>query len=584
MGCPLCLCSNSHFPSCRSSSPSSAEATTATAARQALRFLPCGLCALPLRAEHIVGRERSLSLRLLLHSAMSTTRGGAAAAAAAALQASAGQRDSPPPGHHLVDEANNNDESEVPANEVAAARAKKIADATAAAADAAASIVADAKGPHSQLHSSVQVLLLNDSELWDTIVVNWCKPDAEMIVDIVETWEGRDLAACVWKLGLPVLYAKRNYAQHMRRSVVDAVRKYAREHPDLFEQSESESEGERKEVSPTRTPPPARAIVSQAKSSDHGQRRSPRAPASSRSISAAAMAAMNALPVVGRAPVASPSRARASTTAPSAPSPTGGSRARGARPPAVPGGVRLQDVGAALSASSSEGSESEGSDSDHDWMPGNDEGSEISVSLRRGGRLRREDADHHLARAGVHRPFAAGFVANARFAAGGRSMYQLYKEVTSSFSSESSKRECLALSRILDALLRGDTDTALEHTCRRLGGVHTAAETGNWAMCERLETETEQRSFVPDAFMRSALKSVTQMQAVKKSAAENAGGKQGSFRRNAQTSGRGDRSSAKSNKNNNGSSGGRGWNKDKDTTTGASTSHKKKSSAAGSDA
>ena len=220
--------------------------------------------------------------------------------------------------------------------------------------------------------------------------------------------------------------------------------------------------------------------------------------------------------------------------------------------------------------------------SDHDWMPNRDDDSE--ASLHRGGKLRREDVDHHMARAGVHRPFAAGFVANARFSAGGRSMYQLYKEVTSSFSSEASKRECLALSRILDALLRADVGTALEHTCRRLGGVHTAAETGNWAMCERLETETEQRSFVPDAFMRSALKSVTQMQAVKKSAAENAAGKQGSFRKTTQTSGRGDRSATKSNKNgsSSSSSGGRGH-KDKDNNTaGASTSYKKKTGA-GSD-
>ena len=106
-------------------------------------------------------------------------------------------------------------------------------------------------------------------------------------------------------------------------------------------------------------------------------------------------------------------------------------------------------------------------------------------------------------------------------------MYQLYKEVTAAFQCESSRRECLALSRILDALLRGDTIAALEHTCRRLGGVHTAAETGNWAMCERLESEAEQRSFVPDAFMRSALQSVTQMQAVKKSVADGATGKGG---------------------------------------------------------
>ena len=563
-------CPGSHFQSFRSS----IVEAPATAARQALCFLPSGPCALPLRADHIVGREHSLRLRLLLYSAMST-RGSAAGAAAAA---SAGHRDSPPPGHNLVDDSNDG-EAEVPANDVAAARAKKTAEATAAAAVAAASIVADAKGPHNQLHSSVQVLLLNDAELWDTIAVEWCKPDAEMITDIVETWEGRDLTACVWKLGLPVLYPKRNYAQHMRRSVIDAVRTYARAHSDLFEQSESESEGERKEVSPSRSPPPAAVVVSQAKSPDQGKRRSPRAPASSRSISAAALAAVHSLPLVGRAPVSSPPRARRSVAVPSVRPAAGVGRARSARPPSVPGGFRLQDVGAALSSSSEESDDTD-TDGDHDWMPNRDDDSE--ASLHRGGKLRREDVDHHMARAGVHRPFAAGFVANARFSAGGRSMYQLYKEVTSSFSSESSKRECLALSRILDALLRDDVGTALEHTCRRLGGVHTAAETGNWAMCERLETETEQRSFVPDAFMRSALKSVTQMQAVKKSAAENAGGKQGSFRKITQTSGRGDRSATKSNKNGSSSSSAGRGHKDKDNTAGASTSYKKKTGA-GSD-
>jgi hypothetical protein len=185
----------------------------------------------------------------------------------------------------------------------------------------------------------------------------------------------------------------------------------------------------------------------------------------------------------------------------------------------------------------------------------------------------REDVDHQLARAGIQSSFAKGFVANAKCAAGGRTMYQLYKEVTSSFSLESAKRECLALSRILDALLHGDTAAALEHTCRRLGGVHTAAETGNWAMCERLETEAEQRSFVPDAFMRSALKSVVQMQAVKKSAAEGFAGK-GARGKGASASGREERrSSAKPNK--------KGSKEQRDTTSGAGASHKKK--AAGSD-
>jgi len=55
------------------------------------------------------------------------------------------------------------------------------------------------------------VVLLTDEELWDTIAVNWCKPGKETIRGIVDTWEGRDLAACVFRLGLPVLYAKKNY-------------------------------------------------------------------------------------------------------------------------------------------------------------------------------------------------------------------------------------------------------------------------------------------------------------------------------------------------------------------------------------
>jgi len=186
--------------------------------------------------------------------------------------------------------------------------------------------------------------------------------------------------------------------------------------------------------------------------------------------------------------------------------------------------ITLQDAGAGESDPDDEDDANDGGgigddddDDDSEWLPGCTD--PIDAAVRNGGRLRTQDMNHQLAIAGVQpqRAFHEGFVRNAKFAAGGRSMFQLYKEVTSSFSHESSRRECLALSRILDALLRGDKVAALEHTCRRLGGVHTAAETGNWAMCERLETEAEQRSFVPDSFMRSALKSVTQMQAVKKS-------------------------------------------------------------------
>ena len=435
----------------------------------------------------------------------------------------------------------------------------------AAAAAARAQIVASVKGPYSSLHSSEQVLLLEDHELWDTMAENWCKPGAEKISAIVDTWEGRDLAACVHRLGLPVIYAKRNYQQHMRASVVNAVRTYAKKHPELFAPAEddsaeeSEQEAERQPAAKVAVapPPPPRSAPAREASPAPG-RRSPRAPASSRSAAAMAVAALQQLPMVSSG--VNPGGRSVSGVAPRRKEPALPAHAAAQ---VLPVDLHLHDVGAGESEGSAD--ENEDDDGDSEWSPSTDP---LAASLRRGGRLRGEEMEHQLAQAGVQRSFAAGFVANARFAAGGRSMFQLYKEVTASFTGESSRRECLALSRILDALLRGDTSAALDHTCRRLGGVHTAAETGNWAMCERLESEAEQRSFVPDAFMRSVLRSVTQMQAVKKSAADGAVGK-GAWSKGAATSGRERRSSSKSRKKESG--------KDRDTPkdSGAGASHKK---------
>jgi len=470
--------------------------------------------------------------------------------------------------------------AEQPADEAAAARALKMAAAKDAAAAACAQMAATAKGPYSSMHSSVQVVLLTDEEMWDTVAVNWCKPGQESIRDIVDTWEGRDLAACVYRLGLPVLYAKKNYVQHMRRSVVDAALAHAKAHPELFEsaaagQSEPESGGEQPSPRPVPLPPPARKAVPAQSAAGAAPPVRPQSPrpsstrsAQMRSAAAAAVAALNDFaPESDDEAPAHTKYSRSPNKHVSAHPPRSARRASAAvlPSPRVRPLSSLRALGACASAASSSTSGEDSDGSGSDWLPS----SEVS------DRQMREDVDHQLARAGIHSSFAKGFVANARFAAGGRTMYQLYKEVTASFSLESAKRECLALSRILDALLRGDTTAALEHTCRRLGGVHTAAETGNWAMCERLETEAKQRSFVPDAFMRSALKSVVQMQAVKKSAAEGFAGK-GARSKGAPASGREERrSSAKPNK--------KGSAKDHrdSTASGAGASYKKK--ATGSD-
>lgn len=121
------------------------------------------------------------------------------------------------------------------------------------------------------------------------------------------------------------------------------------------------------------------------------------------------------------------------------------------------------------------------------------------------------------------RSFAKGFLHNALRVAAGRTLYQLYKETTSQWdASAHCKREALVHAQTLDYLLQAPRDShavrdALEHVYRRLGGIHTAAVSGSWEMCERLEAETSSHSFVPDYFMAAALKQVTREQAIRKS-------------------------------------------------------------------
>jgi hypothetical protein len=379
---------------------------------------------------------------------------------------------------------------------------------------------------YDKIHSSSQVLLLLPNELWDTMALDWCQPRKQKIRSIVNSWDPPDLAACVYHLGLPVLHKRAGYLKAMRQSVVDAVRAYAEAHPGLFEDSEfvSGDDADNEEVPPhpvkklahTVSTPPRASLAS----APPKERRSPRALVSSRSAAAAAAAALSQelAPGPGAALRVHAPR-RGASTVPGAASSV--APFPFASPP--PSDLNAQGGGESSSSPSS-------SDEDEDYVDERSVGDGQNPysfgsggSLHRGGRLRTEELSHQLAAAGVQRPLHEGFLKGAQIAAAGRSMYQLYVDVTSTFSPENrhSKRECLALARILDALLRKDLFAALEHTCRRLGGVQTAVDTGNWAMCDRLETETEQRTFVPDEFMRSALKSVTQMQAVKQSAAFN---------------------------------------------------------------
>lgn len=161
-------------------------------------------------------------------------------------------------------------------------------------------------------------------------------------------------------------------------------------------------------------------------------------------------------------------------------------------------------------------------DSDEDAEPDDlFEGVALPRSAQRSGDLSESALRRQSAASGVEETFSAGFMVRARGAAMGGSLENMYQYIiTPRFpeKNESAKKECLAWARLLDRLDQGDTLGAMEVACRRLAGVQTAAETGNWKVCEHLEKGSQRRSFVPPAFMSDALKSVTREAAVRKAA------------------------------------------------------------------
>lgn len=167
-----------------------------------------------------------------------------------------------------------------------------------------------------------------------------------------------------------------------------------------------------------------------------------------------------------------------------------------------------------------------------------------SSSRQRGCRHGRREERHRaeLEQLGDPDAFAPGFVRNLRDVAGGRSAYTVYKaDVIPQLVgiSKHATQELLSLARTLDALLASDHEEALELVCRRLGGVHTAVESGNWAMCEKLERKYAQKSFVPTRFLSSALKEVKRDAAIRGSANDSAAAPRASSSSNTRSRGTG---------------------------------------------
>jgi hypothetical protein len=118
--------------------------------------------------------------------------------------------------------------------------------------------------------------------------------------------------------------------------------------------------------------------------------------------------------------------------------------------------------------------------------------------------------------AGAARPLADKFLRN--ILARGPSVHQVMRYDTT-FKSERNRRECLALAKLLDALLARDVHAAKEVACRRLAGVHLADMSGDWNVCDVFEGVMDKQSYVPEEFLQRVVKSVMRIEALDKSAA-----------------------------------------------------------------
>lgn len=171
------------------------------------------------------------------------------------------------------------------------------------------------------------------------------------------------------------------------------------------------------------------------------------------------------------------------------------------------------------SSSSSSSSESEDADpssssdpSDTEWTPP----TPPARSKRAHRKHRSPDVSDEMESTGRAQPMAKEFIRNVLRNSGGTSIYRVFKyDVV--FHSERNRRECLALSRILDAALVGDTRQLVELTVRRLAGVHTAdSSDNNWDACDAIEQVMEKQSFVPTKFLQRTLRTVVQLQALQR--------------------------------------------------------------------
>lgn len=367
-----------------------------------------------------------------------------------------------------------------------------------------------------ELSAVEQVLALTDEELQETIVRCWIRP--QLLSSMVESWSMSDCR----RVGIRLNMMPSSSVAQYRRSIRRVMMSWAEDHPTWLDDTDVEEERVVDDLRTRRGR--ARSTITPSVSNDTRRMESSSPPVNVAGVlpppsarnppvnlnDQAALTALLHLPAVN-AGSASPRRvAFQSTSAPMVSAATVTTTSR-----SVP-------VAAASSSSSSTTAAAAAVaaprvlsyDPDYDTDSEDEElGLELGVGIP-STRARRFETAVNMEALGISAPFAAPYLDNVLRGQATDSVLRVFKALE--FNHTRNRSELLALAKVVDFARKGDTTMVIEWACRRMAGVHTADQSGNWRVSDVFEMNTAAQSYVPSSFLQMALKQVARTAAISK--------------------------------------------------------------------
>ena len=339
-----------------------------------------------------------------------------------------------------------------------------------------------------------QVMALTDAELKETIVRCWVRPN--IVASIVDTWSMADCRRVAPRLKL----MPSSSVSLFRASIRRVMNQWAREEPTWLLDTDVEEEETRRELQERK----GRNSRAQPASSS-------RRAASPSPVTATSSAAVQPPPSARNPPSLQDQAALAALLALPAVAAGGASPRRVSIQAPASASSRSNPV--AL-ASSSAAPQQLAYDPDDDSDSEDDElGLGLSVGLP-SARTRRVETAVNMEALGISAPFAAPYLDNVLRGQATDSVLRVFKALE--FKNSRNRGELLALAKVVDFARKGETAMAIEWACRRMAGVHTADQSGNWQVSDVFEMNTASQSYVPAGFLQMALKQVARVAAISK--------------------------------------------------------------------